>query len=99
MSRETDDELSSQGEAAQRATPGGAREEAVPERPDWRTAASRAVDRVFDLPVWARALIGLGVAGLASLVPFVIPYFSAIPEYWMNIMTEVGIAALLALGL
>jgi len=99
VSRETEDKLANQAEAAQRATPGGAREEATPVRGDWRTLASQAADRIFALPVLARALIGLGLAGVAAVVPFVIPYFSAIPQYWMNIMSQVGIAALLALGL
>ena len=54
----------------------------------------------FDrLPKTARILVGLVAVALAALVPFALPYITADASYWLNIMTKIGIAVLLALGL
>src|SRR5213593_1620520 len=99
MSTDSEDRLGAQAEAAQRATPGGDREVAVAEPVSWRQSASRALDRFRGLPAPTRMLLGAALAGVVALVPFFLPYLTAQPGYWMNILTEVGIAALLALGL
>jgi len=100
MGRETDERLEGQAEATQEATPGGARSEvATPTPSTWRDLYRQGQTAIDRLPTPARMAIGLGLAGLAALAPFILPYLSAIPAYWMNILTKVGIGALLALGL
>jgi branched-chain amino acid transport system permease protein len=115
MARSTEDELESQAEAAQEATPGGARGEVVtrPSRPRARGprgAYRRATQPIRDglgavrtwyegLPRAIRLLVIAAVIALAAAMPGIMPYLTADANYWTNILTKIGIAALLALGL
>jgi branched-chain amino acid transport system permease protein len=51
------------------------------------------------LPPPVRILIVAGVIGLFALIPWMLPYITADAQYWTVILTKIGIAALLALGL
>jgi branched-chain amino acid transport system permease protein len=96
----TDERLENQVEAVQEAEPGDARHEvATPAPSSWRDLYRQGQDMFDRLPSAARVALGLALAVLAAMVPFIMPYLSAIPAYWMNILTKVGIGALLALGL
>src|SRR5207302_6674029 len=64
-----------------------------------RDAFSGVRTRFEALPSVARwAVIGLVIV-LAYALPGFLPYFTTRSLYWTNILTKIGIAALLALGL
>jgi branched-chain amino acid transport system permease protein len=111
MSRETDEELESQAQKAQEATPGGVGEPGGPWHERWRrqyrefTAPIREGMRQArqwgdSLPSWARALVIAGLIAVAALVPFILnATLGVVAGYWEAIVVKIGIAALLALGL
>jgi branched-chain amino acid transport system permease protein len=111
MSRETDEELESQAQKAQEATPGRISEPGGPWHERWRwqyrefTAPIRvgmqhARRWVDSLPSWARALVIVGLIAVAALVPFILNATVGVgAAYWETIAVKIGIASLLALGL
>jgi branched-chain amino acid transport system permease protein len=50
-------------------------------------------------PKPAKAVVIVVVIGLAAALPSMLPYITAQPVYWTFVMTKIGTAALLALGL
>src|SRR5437764_24253 len=77
MSRETDEEIESQAEKAQKATPGGVEESGGPRRDRWRrqyreftapvrTGMSQAREWYGSLPWWANALVIVGLIAAAA---------------------------------
>ena len=111
MSRETDEEIESQAEKAQKATPGGVEESGGPRRDRWRrqyreftapvrTGMSQAREWYGSLPWWANALVIVGLIAAAAAVPFILnATLGTGAGYWESIGVKIGIAALLALGL
>jgi branched-chain amino acid transport system permease protein len=111
MSSETDEELESQAQRAQEATPGGISEPGGPWQERWRrqyrefTAPVRVgLDQARtwyeSLPTWAKALSIVALIAVAAMVPFILNAtlgFAA--AGWETIAVKIGIAALLALGL
>src|SRR5207248_11546664 len=70
MPRESEERLESQAEQAQRATPGGAREEAVSAPSSWRAAYGQARDRLRGPPRAVRVLLGVRGCVVVALVAF-----------------------------
>src|SRR6476469_6650808 len=98
------DELESQGEAIEEATPGGRKGEVVSGGGrgggrGFRGGYRRLQSQYDALPGSARIGLNLLIIGLAAIIPFVLPYITADAQYWTNILTKIGVAALLALGL
>src|SRR2546423_14178734 len=50
-------------------------------------------------PPATKAAVIMALILLAAFLPQMLPYITAQPEYWTFVLTKVGIAALLALGL
>jgi branched-chain amino acid transport system permease protein len=111
MSRETEEELESQAQKAQEATPGGISEPGGPWRERWRrqyrefTAPVRVAmqqSRTWfdDLPTWAKAIVAALLIAVAAMVPFILnATLGTGAGYWEAIAVKIGIASLLALGL
>src|SRR5690348_2742745 len=111
MSRETDEELESQAQKAQEATPGGISEPGGPRHERWRRGVrgftapirggmQRSRERYDGLPAWTRAIVVVMVITVAALVPFILNATLGVGAgYWEAIAVKIGIAALLALGL
>src|SRR2546421_2705711 len=111
MSRESDEELESQSKRAQEATPGGVeepggrwQERARTQYREWTSpvrAGLRHSREWFDkLPPPARWALTAALIAAAAVVPFVLNHALGITApYWMSIVTKMGTAALLALGL
>jgi len=111
MSRETDEEMESQSKRAQEATPGGVeepggrwQERARTQYREWTSpvrAGLRHSREWFDkLPPPARWALTAALIAAAAVVPFVLNHALGITApYWMSIVTKMGTAALLALGL
>src|SRR5438128_9827800 len=64
-----------------------------------RAATAQVLARYEDAAWWAKALLWVVVIALAAAVPSLLPYLTADSSYWTLILTKIGIAALLALGL
>jgi branched-chain amino acid transport system permease protein len=108
----SDEHLESQSEATQEATPGSVRQDTGGGQ---RSPRGQGGWREFIRPVreayretkqkYERAPRAIKVAvlalivALAALLPTFMPYLTSDASYWTNILTKVGIAALLALGL
>jgi branched-chain amino acid transport system permease protein len=97
-----------QAEAVQAATPGGPSAGRGPSglrggyarltRPI-REAARRVGVLSDRLPAAARYILVAAAIGLAAVLPTVLPYITSDSAYWTSILTKIGIATLLALGL
>src|SRR6266542_406759 len=100
-----DTNLESQFEAAQEATPGDLRREDL--APPARKLSREGVGwlwrgyrrRYQELPRWTRYVGAAILIALAACIPLLLPYITADTAYWTNILTKIGIAVLLALGL
>ena len=111
MSFETGDELESQAQKAEEATPGGISEPGGPRRPRWRRRVGGLTAPIREgmqqsrtwyegRPTWAKAIVVVAVITLAALVPFILNATLGVGAgYWEAIAVKIGIAALLALGL
>jgi branched-chain amino acid transport system permease protein len=64
-----------------------------------RTGLHEVGQRFDRLPTPMRYLALAGAVALAAIVPFLLPYITADTSYWTTILTKIGIATLLALGL
>jgi branched-chain amino acid transport system permease protein len=64
-----------------------------------RKSLGRLVQGFDRLPQTWRYVVVAGAIALAALVPVMLPYLTADTPYWTNVLTKVGIATLLALGL
>jgi branched-chain amino acid transport system permease protein len=98
-----DRELETQQEAAQEATSGGRRQDG-----DWRSRLRRGgrgsfrdtVTQAYErLPRPGRWLVWVVVIAFFAFLPEMLPYVTADSSYWTLILSKMGIAALLALGL
>ncbi|HYT80268.1 MAG TPA: branched-chain amino acid ABC transporter permease [Actinomycetota bacterium] len=99
--------IKSQAEATQAATP-GTRQAGGPglirsryrelTRP-WRDALHGAGEWFDRLPAIYQYLALASVIAFAAIIPFLLPYITSDTAYWTNILTKIGIATLLALGL
>jgi branched-chain amino acid transport system permease protein len=113
MARSTEDGLENQVEASQEATPGGARGEVVTRPPrargprGWYRQATQPIrdglhavrTRYDGLPRPVKLVVIAVLIALAASLPGIMPYLTSDASYWTNILTKIGIAALLALGL
>src|SRR5207249_4127948 len=111
MAKKTDEELESQAREAQEATPGGISQPGGPwqervrtQYREWtipvREGLRRSAEWFDHLPRSARWVVMSGLIAAAAVVPFVINHtLGTTGPYWMSIVTKMGIAALLALGL
>ncbi|HJP67123.1 MAG TPA: hypothetical protein VKA30_12575, partial [Actinomycetota bacterium] len=109
MTRDSEDRLQSQSEAVEEVSTGGGR----PPRERWsaRGAYRDATQPLRDslagtrtwfegLPRGLRYLVLAGLIGGAAVVPFIMNATLGFQsQYWMNIVTKIGIGVLLALGL
>ncbi len=99
-----DRELETQQEAVQEATPGGRRQNGgdwrrrlLPgRRGSFRDTVTQAYQR---LPLAGRVVLWMVVIAFFALIPELLPYVTADSSYWTLILSKMGIAALLALGL
>jgi branched-chain amino acid transport system permease protein len=105
-----DDHLETQLEEIEEATPGDARgagppgtKRQVAERPSvlgWFPARLRSIrDRYDRAPATVRFFIVAAAIALAALLPLMLPYITSNSAYYTLLLTKVGVAALLALGL
>jgi branched-chain amino acid transport system permease protein len=111
MARDSEERTESQAEQAQEATPGGARRDAgggrrrrqeatVPSLLErGRQVLRRIGERFGRAPRWIRFLVAAAAIALAAALPGILPYLTSNSQYYTELLTKTGIAALLALGL
>jgi branched-chain amino acid transport system permease protein len=111
MAKQNDDGLESQAREAQKGTPGGMeqpggrwQERARTQYREWTSPIRDGLHRTSEwydhLPTAARWAVISALIAAAAVVPFVVNHtLGTTAPYWMSIVTKMGIAALLALGL
>src|SRR5436190_7808011 len=108
---DSDEGLENQAEHMQEATPAGVRQESEPPRGKRqvrevpgllrrsRQLLGGAREWFEQAPRWIRRLVIAAVIVFAAVLPLLLPYITANSQYYTQLLTKSGVAALLALGL